>query len=267
MSKKSNESQFVGEEESLDLRGASKEQLVEVLINMVAREIVHAGEINRELDLVRKVSKMRAMHMIDQVSIAEIMEVLDRVHERFEKNMKRHEGVSWESVQRKLLANPEKLRVLINMENAGGEPDVIDYNPTTDIYTFLDCAADLSYENRMFYCYDRDAEAQLAKHDPMKKEYAANGNKLNGNAVDAVKAIGGTMMTREINEKRVQKGSFTFEESTWMETPANIRKKGKALLSFPNYHDGKMESGLYFVKEEDPAEYSNMTCFRVVLEV
>lgn len=47
--------------------------------------------------------------------------------ERFDNNMKRHKGIKWPDVFKKIENNPEKLKVLIKMEETGGEPDVIAY--------------------------------------------------------------------------------------------------------------------------------------------
>ncbi|WP_254640191.1 DUF4256 domain-containing protein, partial [Chitinophaga sp. GbtcB8] len=60
---------------------------------------------------------------------------------RFEKNMNRHKGLEWAKVQAKLDANPEKLWSLNEMENTGGEPDVVDYDKKTGEYIFYDCSA------------------------------------------------------------------------------------------------------------------------------
>lgn len=50
---------------------------------------------------------------------------------RFEKNMRRHEGLTWERVQTRLEANADVLRSLNEMEATGGEPDVIGYDKKT----------------------------------------------------------------------------------------------------------------------------------------
>ncbi len=59
---------------------------------------------------------------------------------RFEKNMLRHEGIDWKNIQTKLEANFEKLWSLNEMENKGGEPDVIEFDKKTDEYIFYDCS-------------------------------------------------------------------------------------------------------------------------------
>jgi hypothetical protein len=52
-------------------------------------------------------------------------ELIKTLRDRFEKNMYRHKGLYWEKVEEKLLASPQKLETLNEMENTKGEPDVI----------------------------------------------------------------------------------------------------------------------------------------------
>src|SRR5690606_39985324 len=60
--------------------------------------------------------------------------LLDVLKDRFEKNMSRHDGITWKNVQAKLEANTEKLWSLHEMEKTGGEPDVVDYDKKTGEY-------------------------------------------------------------------------------------------------------------------------------------
>ncbi len=59
-------------------------------------------------------------------------ELLKVLKDRFEKNMNRHEGLEWGSVQAKLEANTEKLWSLNEMEGTGGDPDVVGHDKKTD---------------------------------------------------------------------------------------------------------------------------------------
>ena len=76
-----------------------------------------------------------------KLSDKEIGKLLNTLKERFQENMQRHKGISWNKIQAKLLASPEKTRSLDQMEATGGEPDVIDYDKKTDEYIFCDCSA------------------------------------------------------------------------------------------------------------------------------
>jgi hypothetical protein len=52
--------------------------------------------------------------------------LLQILQARFEKNMPRHKGLSWDNIKTKLEKNPDKLRSLNQMEETDGEPDVVD---------------------------------------------------------------------------------------------------------------------------------------------
>jgi hypothetical protein len=69
-------------------------------------------------------------------------ELLDILKARFDRNMSRHSLLEWDKVQARLEANEQKMRSLKQMEETGGEPDVIDYDEATGEYIFCDCSAD-----------------------------------------------------------------------------------------------------------------------------
>src|ERR1700741_536200 len=91
-----------------------------------------------------------------QLSPAQRQELLDTLKARFEKNMNRHQGLEWSKVQAKLESHPEKLWPLNEMENSGGEPDVVSYDKKTGEYVFYDGSAE-SPKGRRSICYDRAA--------------------------------------------------------------------------------------------------------------
>lgn len=72
-----------------------------------------------------------------ELSQEERDEILKTLKVRFEKNMNRHKDLEWTKIQTKLEANPEKLWSLYEMEQTGGEPDVIRFNEKTNEYFFL----------------------------------------------------------------------------------------------------------------------------------
>ena len=93
-------------------------------------------------------------------------ELLKTLKARFEKNMNRHKNIEWTKVQAKLEANPEKLRVLEEMEVTGGEPDVVDHDKKTGEYIFYDCSAE-SPKDRRSLCYDHEALEKRKEHKPV----------------------------------------------------------------------------------------------------
>jgi hypothetical protein len=136
---------------------------------------------------------------------------------RFEKNMDRHQGLEWSKVRAKLDANAEKLWSLSEMEQTGGEPDVVDYNKKTGEYIFYDCSAE-SPKGRRSLCYDREALQS-------RKE-----NKPKDNAVDAAAAMGIELLTEEQYRKLQNLGEFDTKTSSWLHTPSKIRELGGSLF-------------------------------------
>jgi Protein of unknown function (DUF4256) len=140
---------------------------------------------------------------------------------RFEKNMNRHQGLAWANVQARLEAHPE-LRSLNEMESTGGEPDVVGVDTKTGEYIFYDCSAE-SPKGRRSVCYDRAALAA-------RKE-----NKPANNAMDMAAAMGIELLTEEQYRELQRLGNFDLKTSSWVKTPADIRKLGGALFCDRRY--------------------------------
>jgi hypothetical protein len=158
-------------------------------------------------------------------------ELLKALKARFEKNMDRHKGLEWAKVQARLEANPEKLWSLIEMENTGGEPDVVGLDKKTGEYIFYDCSPE-SPKSRRSLCYDREALDS-------RKE-----NKPKGNAVEMASAMGLDLLTEEQYRELQTLGEFDTKTSSWVKTPSAIRKLGGALFcdrrfnTVFTYHNG-----------------------------
>jgi Protein of unknown function (DUF4256) len=144
-------------------------------------------------------------------------QLLRALKARFEKNMDRHQGLEWAKVQARLDANAEKLWSLSEMEQTGGEPDVVDHNKKMGEYIFYDCSAESPKERRSF-CYDREALQS-------RKE-----NKPKDNAVDAAAAMGIELLTEEEYRKLQSLGEFDTKTSSWVKTPSDIRELGGAIF-------------------------------------
>ncbi len=136
--------------------------------------------------------------------------------------MNRHKGIEWAKVETKLKNNSEKLWSLIEMEKTGGEPDVVGQDKKTGEYIFYDCSAE-SPKGRRSLCYDREAlEA--------RKEY-----KPKNNAIDMAMAIGIELLTEEQYRELQKLGNFDLKTSSWVKTPAGIRKLGGAVFCDRRY--------------------------------
>ncbi|WP_175636240.1 DUF4256 domain-containing protein [Pedobacter ghigonis] len=144
-------------------------------------------------------------------------ELLNILQTRFEKNMNRHKTIQWSEVKAKLEASEAKLWILDDMENTGGEPDVVGYDEKTGEYIFYDCAPE-SPKGRRSICYDGEALESRKEHKPADS------------AVNMAKTMGITLLTETEYRTLQQLGKFDSKTSSWVQTPAAIRKLGGALF-------------------------------------
>ena len=136
--------------------------------------------------------------------------------------MNRHKGLAWADVQTKLEANAAKLWSLSEMERTGGEPDVVGHDKKSGEYIFYDCSAE-SPKDRRSACYDREALDS-------RKE-----NKPKNNAIDMAAAMGVELLTEEQYRELQKLGEFDTKTSSWVKTPAAVRKLGGALFCDRRY--------------------------------
>ena len=174
-------------------------------------------------------------------------QLLGTLQTRFEKNINRHLGLEWAKVKAKLETNPEKLWSLNEMEITGGEPDVVGYDTTTNEYIFFDCAPE-SPKGRRSYCYDREAQESRKDYPP------AN------NIIDVAAAMGIEILTEEQYRELQKLGHFDTKTSSWIKTPAEIRKLGGAIFADFRY-------GTVFVYHNGASSYYAARAFRGCLRV
>lgn len=157
--------------------------------------------------------------MADRSNLSEaLQEVLVGVlKDRFVKYIHRHKTILWTDVQAKLEANPGKLWSLHQMEETGGEPDVVGYDKSTGEYFFYDCAAE-SPKGRRSYCYDGEALAA-------RKE-----NKPKSSAMEMADAMGIELLNEAEYRTLQQLGPVDTKTSSWLKTPPEIRKLGGAIF-------------------------------------
>lgn len=143
--------------------------------------------------------------------------LLKTLKNRFEKNMQRHKGLKWDNVEAKLLANPEKLWSLHEMEETQGEPDIVGYDKKSDEFIFFDCSPE-SPKGRCSVCYDTEALASRKEHKPK--------NSALGMAAEMGIEILDEAQYRELQ----QLGEFDRKTSSWVKTPPDIRELGGAVF-------------------------------------
>jgi hypothetical protein len=166
---------------------------------------------------------------------------------RFEKNMDRHKALDWARVQAKLEASAETLWSLNEMEQTGGEPDVVGQDKRTGEYIFFDCSAE-SPKGRTRVCYDREGLES-------RKEF-----KPKNTAVDMAAAMGIELLTEEEYQALQKLGEFDTKTSSWVKTPVSIRKLGGALYCDRRY-------GRVFVGHNGAQSYYGGRAFRGSLKV
>ncbi len=185
--------------------------------------------------------------MKKKLSPGESSELLKELKARFEKNMNRHKGIEWSKVEEKLKAHPEKLWSLNEMEITEGEPDVVGFDKKTGEYIFMDCSAE-SPKGRRSVCYDHEALEKRKEHKP--KDSAMN------MAAD----MGIEILTEEEYRELQKLGKFDAKTSSWIKTPADIRKLGGAIFADWRY-------GHVFVYHNGAESYYAARGFRGALRV
>lgn len=145
-------------------------------------------------------------------------ELINTLKVRFEKNKHRHESIEWAKVQTKLMAKTDKIGSLFEMEDTGGEPDVVAYDPKTDEYIFYDCAAE-SPKGRRSICYDQNALEARKEHKPKNS------------ALNMAAKMGIEILSEEQYRLLQNLEKVDTKTSSWILTPIAIRKLGGAIFA------------------------------------
>ena len=173
--------------------------------------------------------------------------LLDILKARFEKNMNRHKGIKWAEVQERLMANPQKLWSLQQMESTGGEPDVVGVDNKARAIIFIDCSLQ-NPKGRRSLCYDREALEARKEHKPVSS------------AVEMANEMGIELLTEEEYRHLQESGAFDTRTSSWLKTPEKIRDLGGAI--FGDYRYGQV-----FVYHNGADSYYAARGFRAMLKV
>lgn len=174
-------------------------------------------------------------------------ELLQLLKARFEANPNRHKGLQWAEVQAKLVANPEKLWILDEMEVTGGEPDVVGFDQKNGEYIFYDCSAE-SPKGRRSLCYDRAALEARKDHRP------------ENSAVDRAAEMGIELLNEEQYRALQALGTFDSKTSSWLKTPDEVRKLDGAIF-------GDFRYGRVFIYHNGVQSYYAARGFRGALRV
>ncbi|MBJ8506212.1 DUF4256 domain-containing protein [Acinetobacter seifertii] len=187
---------------------------------------------------------MTTTKQLNQTQLDSLLELLKK---RFEKNTHRHKEIDWTNLRAKLLESPEKLWSLQEMENTGGEPDVVSYDQQKDEYLFVDCSPETP-KGRRSLCYDREALENRKDHPPKNS------------AIDVAKEMGAELLTEEQYHELQMLEELDLKTSSWIATPAEIRKLGGALFADRRY-------GRVFIYHNGVQSYYAVRGFRCCLRV
>ena len=190
---------------------------------------------------------MKDVETRKKLSPKEREELLETLQARFQKNMNRHKGLEWVKIKAKLAANSAKLWSLHRMEVTGGEPDVVGHDQNTGEYIFFDCSVQTP-SGRVSLCYDDEALEARKEHKPKDS------------AVGMAIAMGVELLTEEEYFELQKLGEFDTKRSSWIKTPAEIRKLGGALYCDRRY-------GRVFVGHNGADSYYSGRAFRGLLRV
>jgi len=174
-------------------------------------------------------------------------QLLQNLQKRFEKNSKRHPGIDWQEVAAALQKNASKLWSLQQMEESGGEPDVITNLKTGNGFCFVDCSAETP-SGRRSLCYDREGLESRKEHRPANS------------AIDMSEEMGIRLLTEEEYRHLQTLGKFDQKTSSWVHTPGDIRDLGGSI--FGDYRYGRV-----FIYHNGAQSYYASRGFRGILEV
>jgi hypothetical protein len=161
---------------------------------------------------------------------------------RFHQNMIRHSNVEWADVLARLEADTATLSALHQMEQTGGEPDVVGGVVPSGGYQFIDCSAQTP-KGRVSVCYDRAGLDSRKEHKPQTS------------AVEMAEAMGIALLTEEQYLMLQTLGEFDTKTSSWVKTGADVRKLGGALY-------GERRYGRVFIGHNGAQSYYSVRGFR-----
>lgn len=182
-----------------------------------------------------------------KLNLDERNELLLKLEQRFGKNINRHPKSQWNKVLDNIQNNDKVLYSLFQMEESGGEPDVVEFASSEKILLFVDCSAETP-KGRRSICYDHEALESRKQYKP------------ENSAVNMAEEMGIELMTEEEYFEFQKLGKFDTKTSSWLKTPAEIRQLGGAL--FGDYRFGRV-----FIYHNGADSYYGVRGFRGVLRL
>lgn len=187
------------------------------------------------------------MEQINNINRQEITTLLTRLEKRFEQNKNRHLNMDWALVLAKLETQTDKLWALLQMENTGGEPDVVVFDEQSTSIIFVDCSPE-SPKDRRSFCYDLEALESRKDYPPKN------------NVIDMTKTMGIELLDENDYFRLQELGPFDCKTSSWLKTPKDVRKLGGAIF-------GDFRFGRVFIYHNGAFSYYAARGFRGKLRI
>jgi len=187
------------------------------------------------------------MSNVRQLDVEQTEVLLMILKKRFEANMHRHQGLNWVDIEGQLKQLPEKLWSLNQMEETGGEPDIVSFESKPSQIIFYDCVLETP-KGRRSLCYDREALESRKEHKP------------ENNIIDVVEVMGVELLTEEQYKQLQSVEHFDLKTSSWVKTPDDIREKGGAIFCDRRY-------GRVFTYHNGAQSYYSTRGFRSLLKI
>jgi len=170
---------------------------------------------------------------------------LTLVQERFHAHASWHPELTWNEVERRVLAHPTAVNALRAMEETGGEPCVVG---TGEEGILIADGAVESPAGRRSLCYDQAAwDARKA-------------NRPTGNALTLAEQMGVRLMTEAEYFRLQALRPVDLKTSSWLATPPEVRAKGGAIF-------GDHRFGRTFIYHNGADSYYAARGFRSVLVI
>lgn len=185
--------------------------------------------------------------LANKLSEEQIYNLLKVLQKRFNENMNRHENLNWSIIEDRIKDESQKLWTLHQMEETGGEPDIVAFDENSDSFFFFDCSKE-SPKGRRSVCYDREALESRKKFNP------------DHSAIDMANEMGVELLTEEEYLELQKYGPFDVKTSSWLNTPSDVRELGGAIF-------GDHRFGRTFIYHNGAESYYAARGFRGVLKV
>ena len=148
--------------------------------------------------------------------------LLSLLQSRFEHTQAHFADVAWPDIALALQQQVTALWSLAQMEASGGEPSVLAYAADQGLLWFADAASE-SPKARRSLCYDEVALRARTKHPPQ------------GSAMAQAAAMGVGLINAEQYQVLQRIWPCDLKTSSWLATPAAIRRLGGALFGDRRY--------------------------------